>query len=125
MIVLNLPVRDVIASADFYRALGFGVDEEFCAEEAVSVRLAPTVLLMLLSHERYGDFVGPGALAGREPSPALTSLSAASRADVDALADRALLAGAAPRALVAEGPLYGRSFADPDGHVWEVIHMPV
>ena len=125
MIVVNLPVRDLLASADFYRGLGLAVDEDFCEEEAVGVALAPTVVVMLLSLRRFGEFVGVADLGARPPTPALTSLAARSRAQVDELADRALLHGGTPRSFVAQGPMYGRSFADPDGHVWEVIHVPV
>lgn len=122
MVVVNLPVRDPIASGDFYRALGFDIDEEYCEEEAVAVRLAPAVVVMLLSRERFGEFVGPG-LAGRVPTPSLTSLGVPSRALVDALHDTALAHGGSSRSFVTQGPLYARSFADPDGHVWEVLHM--
>lgn len=123
MIVVNLPVRDLVASADFYRALGFRVDEDFCEQEAASVRVAPGGVVMLLSPERYAEFVG--APVAPPVTPALTSLSAATRAEVDDVVDRALTHGGSPRAFVAQGPLYGRSFADPDGHVWELIHMPL
>jgi len=124
MVVVNLPVRDLPASADFYRALGFAVDEDFCETEAVSVRVAPGVVAMLLSRERFAAFLGPDGLRGRPPTPALTSLAAGSRAEVDDVVDAALRHGGSPRAFVAEGALYGRSFADPDGHVWELICVP-
>lgn len=123
MLVVNLPVRDVIASAEFYRGLGFTVDEEFCEEEAVSVRVSPSVVVMLLSRDRFAEFTGIDAARLRRPTPALISLSAGGRAEVDALFERAIGHGGARRAFVAQGPLYGRSFADPDGHVWEALHM--
>lgn len=123
MLVVSLPVRDVIASADFYRGLGFAVDEDFCEDEAASVRVAPSVIVMLLSRSRFAEFVGADATALHQPTPALTSLSAVSRAEVDALFESAIGHGGSRRTFVAQGSLYGRSFADPDGHVWEVIHM--
>lgn len=128
MVIVNLPVRDLLAAADFYRRLGFAVDEEFCDVEAVSVRVADSVLVMLLSFERYAGFLGPGD-DGRPTPPddvrpqSLTSLSTASAAEVEDIYARALAAGGSPRAFVEQGPVHGRSFADPDGHVWELIHL--
>ena len=55
----------------------------------------------------------------------LNALSASSRAEVDDLVSRAVGAGGVARTPVDQGDLYGHSFADPDGHVWELIHMPM
>jgi predicted lactoylglutathione lyase len=123
MLVVNLPVHDVVASASFYRGLGFEVDEEYCEEEAASVKVGPSVVVMLLSRDRFAQFVGADPAALGRPTPALNSLSADSRAEVDAMFARAIGSGGSSRTLVAQGPLYGRSFADPDGHVWEVLHL--
>lgn len=128
MVIVNLPVRDLLAAADFYRALGFAVDEEFCEVEAVSVRVSDSVLVMLLSFERYAGFLGaPDGAAPTRPEAvhpqSLTSISTASADEVEQIYARALAAGGSPRAFVAQGPVHGRSFADPDGHVWELIHL--
>lgn len=128
MVIVNLPVRDLLASADFYRTLGFAVDEEFCEVEAVSVRVSDSVLVMLLSLERYAGFLGSDDDASptrpEDVHPqSLTSISTVTAAEVEEIYARALAAGASPRSFVAQGPVHGRSFADPDGHVWELIHM--
>lgn len=128
MVIVNLPVRDLLASADFYRSLGFAVDEEFCEAEAVSVRVSDSVLVMLLSFERYAGFLGADD-GGAPTHPAdvrpqsLTSVSTATAREVDDIYARALAAGGTSRSFVEQGPVHGRSFADPDGHVWELIHM--
>lgn len=128
MVIVNLPVRDLLAAADFYRALGFTVDEEFCEVEAVSVRVSDSVLVMLLSFERYAGFLGaPDDGHPTRPDDvrpqSLTSISTVTADEVEAIYARALAAGGSPRAFVAQGPVSGRSFADPDGHVWELIHL--
>ena len=128
MVIVNLPVRDLLASADFYRRLGWAVDEEFCEVEAVSVRVADSVLVMLLSFERYAGFLGAdddGAPTRSDEvrAQSLTSISTASAGEAEDIYARALAAGGSPRAFVEQGPVHGRSFADPDGHVWELIHM--
>jgi predicted lactoylglutathione lyase len=128
MVILNLPVRDLLVSAAFYRSLGFAVDEEFCEAETVSVRVSDSVLVMLLSFERYAGFLGPDddgtpTRRGDVHAQSLTSISTATALEVEEIYSRALAAGGSPRSFVEQGPVHGRSFADPDGHVWELIHM--
>ena len=54
----------------------------------------------------------------------LTCLSASSRAEVDAFKSKALAAGAREwKPNVEFGPMYGCSFQDINGHVWEMMHM--
>jgi predicted lactoylglutathione lyase len=54
----------------------------------------------------------------------LVALSCASRDEVDDLLARAIAAGGKPwLPVMDQGPMYGASFADPDGHVWELLHM--
>jgi predicted lactoylglutathione lyase len=124
MIFVNLPVSDLAASRAFYTGLGFSVNEMFSDDSAVSIVVSDTIVLMLLTRERFGDFVtGPVG----DPRAATTSnscLSADSPQEVDDLVSRALASGGGewlPR--MQEGPMYGHSFTDPDGHVWEVLHM--
>ena len=128
MVIVNLPVRDLLASAEFYRRLGFAVDEEYCEVEAVSVRVSDSVLVMLLSFERYAGFLGAGddgspTREGDVHAQSLTSVSTASSAEVEEIYERALAAGGSPRSFVEQGLVHGRSFADLDGHVWELIHL--
>jgi uncharacterized protein len=124
MIFVNLPVSDLAASRAFYTGLGFAVNEMFSDDSAVSIVVSDTIVLMLLTRERFGDFVT--GLVG-DPRAATTSiccLSADSPQEVDGLVSRALASGGGewlPR--MQEGPMYGHSFTDPDGHVWEVLHM--
>lgn len=124
MIFVNLPVADLQASREFYTGLGFGVNEIFSDDSCVSVVVSDTIVVMLLTRDRFGDFVtGPVG----DPHTATTSInciSAESPAEVDELVRRALTSGGGewlPQ--MAVGPMYGHSFADPDGHVWEVLHM--
>jgi predicted lactoylglutathione lyase len=129
MVVVNLPVRDPVASADFYREAGFDVDEETCEDEAICLHVTDTVLVMLVSAESYARFLGSDDGVPARPAdvarPALLSLAAASAAEVDDVVARALAAGGTPRAAATEGPLHARAFADPDGHVWELIGLNV
>jgi uncharacterized protein len=79
---------------------------------------------MLLAEERFRDFInGEIADAGRA-TEAITCLSAESRDDVDEMVAKAFAAGGKPwKPTMDEGPMYGGSFQDLDGHVWEPVYM--
>jgi predicted lactoylglutathione lyase len=126
MIFLNLPVADVAASRAFYTALGFSVDEQFSDESSVSVAVSDAIHLQLLSRDRMAGFVPEGTTIGdpRQATAALYALSCGSREEVDATVERAIGAGGKPWMPAQDhGFMYGASFADPDGHVWELMWM--
>jgi uncharacterized protein len=124
MIFVNLPVADLQVSRDFYTSLGFSVNETFSDDDVVSIVISDTIVVMLLTRERFANFV-TGAVG--DPKAATTSiacLSAESPAEVDRMVEAALAQGGGPwLPKMEDGPMYGHSFADPDGHVWEVLHM--
>jgi predicted lactoylglutathione lyase len=81
------------------------------------------IYAMLLTEERFHDFID-GEIADPDTTEVLVALSADSRDEVDSLVEKAHAAGGRPcRDTLEQGPMYARSFRDPDGHVWEVIHM--
>ena len=81
--------------------------------------------VMLLTHEKYKMFTQRPIADARQTSAALIALTVDDRADVDATVERAAAAGgvADPNAKQDHGFMYGRSFEDPDGNVWELIWM--
>ncbi|NHC16156.1 VOC family protein [Motilibacter deserti] len=126
MIFVNLPVKDVKASAAFWSALGYGRNEQFCDEQTTNVILDDNIFLMLLQHARFTDFLpaGTSIADGAAGTRALYALSADSREAVDALVDKALSAGGSDWMPAQDhGFMYGRSFRDLDGHVFEVMWM--
>ena len=123
LLFVNLPVEDVAAAKAFHEALGFTFDPKFTDESCACLVVSDKAYVMLIDRERFGDFTAkPVADAGATGS--ILCLSADSRDGVDALADAALAAGASPaREPMDHGFMYGRSFNDPDGHLWEVMWM--
>lgn len=123
-IYINLPADDLARSRAFWEGLGFGIDEAFTGTDSVAVVVSPAIVLMLLTPERFADFVvGPLAQA-EHGTRVIHCLSAASPDEVDELAARALAHGGGRwNEPMTDGPMYGRSFTDPDGFVWEVLHM--
>jgi uncharacterized protein len=125
MIFVNLPVRDLRASTDFYVALGGKVNPQFSNDKATSLMLSDTIVVMLLTHERYRDFSRRPIGDARRESQALIALSVDSRESVDATLARTKAAGgrADPNPVQDHGFMFGRSVEDPDGYVWEVMWM--
>ncbi|WP_239571269.1 VOC family protein [Geodermatophilus bullaregiensis] len=126
MIFVNLPVTDLAASRAFYTALGFSIDEQFSDDASASVVVSDAIHLQLLSHARFADFL-PGGTATADPrtaTAALYALSCDSREEVDAMVGKAMGAGGGTwKPAQDHGFMYGASFTDPDGHVWEVLWM--
>lgn len=125
MIFVNLPVEDVAVSRRFYAGLGFPVDEVCSDDEVACVVVSPTILVMVLDRARFATFVSTEVADPRRTTQVLNGLSAASRDEVDELVARAVAHGGTALTAVEDGPMYGRSFSDPDGHVWEAIHTEV
>ncbi len=120
LIFVNLPVADLARSRAFFTHVGYALEESFCDGDALCVRLGPTIFAMLLREEFFARFHdGPPAPPGSVGS--MLCLSAATREEVDALADRALLGGGRHVRTQDLGFMYGRSYSDPDGHVWEIL----
>ena len=79
---------------------------------------------MLLTHAKFSDFTPRRIADAHETSEVLLCISADSRAEVDATMTQALKAGGSePRPAQDHGFMYGRSFADLDGHIWEPMWM--
>lgn len=121
---VNLPVTDLSRADAFYGALGFRRNEQFSDDRAVSYVVEENILVMLLTQERFADFV-PGQVG--DPARAtsvINCLSASDREEVDRLVSTAIAAGGKPWMPAQDhGFMYGSSFADPDGHAWEVVWM--
>jgi predicted lactoylglutathione lyase len=124
MIFLNLPVADLEVATAFYTGLGFGVNEMFSDHQTTSIVISDHIVAMLLTRDRFADFVNGEVGDPQGSTQAIYCLSAESPQEVDELVARALSGGGKPwKELMQDGPMYGHSFADPDGHVWEVLHM--
>ena len=126
MLFVNLPVRNVPAAAAFWADLGFSADPRFTDERTTNVVLGDEVVVMLLDRSLFQEFVAGPVADPAAGTGALFAMSVESRDAVDALADKALLAGASPwKPAQDHGFMYGRSFVDPDGHVWEAMWTDV
>ena len=124
MIFVNLPVKDLDASKAFFTELGFEFDPRFSDDSATSMIVDENIFVMLLVEERFKDFINGEIADATSTTEAITALSADSRAQVDETVAKAIAAGGKPwKPTMEEGPMYGGSFQDLDGHVWELVHM--
>lgn len=127
MIFVNLPVTDLDKSISFYESVGATKDERFCDGTAAMMVFSETISVMLLTHDKFRQFTPRRIADARETTEVLICISAESRDGVDAMVDKAGRAGAVidPSPKQDHGFMYGRSFEDPDGHIWEVAWMDV
>lgn len=123
-IVVNLPVKDLETSKSFYGELGFEVNPEFADERAACMVIDENIFVMLLVEDFFREFINGEIADAAASTEVLNAISAESREAVDELVSTAIAAGGKPwKPVLEEGPMYGGSFQDPDGHVWVVVHM--
>lgn len=123
-IFVNLAVKDLDKTVDYFTQLGFTFNQDFTDESATCMIISDAASVMLLVESRFKDFAKKDLVDASRQTEVILALSADSRAEVDELADRALELGGQPANDPMDmGFMYGRSFYDLDGHFWEVMHM--
>jgi uncharacterized protein len=123
-IFVNLPVKDLAKSRDFFSRLGYSFNPQFSDENAACLVISEDIFAMLLTEPFFKSFTKKQVADSRTSTEVMIALSADSRAEVDELADKALAAGGrAAGDPIDQGFMYGRSFYDLDDHHWEVVWM--
>ena len=124
-IFINLPVRDLAKSKAFYEAVGAVNNPQFSDDTSACMVLSDTLFVMLLTHPKWASFTKKPISDARQASEVMLALSADDRAAVDALVDAAGAHGGKADVNPVQdlGFMYGRSFEDLDGHIWETFHM--
>jgi predicted lactoylglutathione lyase len=127
LIFVNLPVSDLARATAFYEAIGAKKNEQFCDATASCMVFSETIHAMLLTHDKFRQFTPKKIADAKETSEVLICISANDRQSVDATVEKAGQAGGKvdPTPKQDYGFMYGRSFEDPDGHIWEVMWMDV
>jgi predicted lactoylglutathione lyase len=123
-IFVNLPVRDVERSRTFFASLGFTFDSQFSDEKSACMTVGENMFVMLLAEPFFRTFTVKPVSDASKATEVLICLSCDSRAEVNELVSKALVAGGrAPLDPQDHGFMYGHGFEDLDGHVWELIYM--
>ena len=123
-IFVNLPVKDLKKSMEYFGRLGFTFNPQFTDETAACMVISEDIFAMLLTHAKFKDFTSKEICDATKATEVLVCLSCESRAEVDKLVDQALAGGGQIAHEPMEyGFMYGRSFHDLDGHIWEAVWM--
>lgn len=123
-IFVNLAVENLGRAVDFFTELGFKFDPRFTDETGTCMIVSDEAYVMLLMKDKFKDFTKKELADSTRETEAIISLSAESREQVDEIVHKALAAGgSAANEPMDMAFMYGWSFQDPDGHLWEVFHM--
>ena len=124
-IFVNLPVRDLERSKKFFGSLGFGFDPQFTDENAACMVVEKGAIHVMLLTEPFFKTFTPRAIAdAKKSTEVLVCLSCSSDEEVNDLMNKAAGAGGKTvREPKDHGFMYEHAFEDPDGHIWELVHM--
>lgn len=126
-IFINLPVRDLARATAFYAAIGAVRNPQFSDDTAACMAVSDTIFVMLLTHAKWATFTQKPIVDAHRASEVMLALACDSRAAVDKLTEAAGAAGGKADVNPKQdlGFMYGRSFEDVDGHIWEAFCMDV
>jgi len=123
-IFVNLPVKDLKKAVEFFTKLGFTFNPQFTDENATCMIVGDNIFVMLLVEDFFKTFIKKEICDATKSTEVLLALSAESRETVDEMVSKAIEAGGTePREPQDHGWMYGRSFEDVDGHIWEILYM--
>ena len=123
-IFVNLPVRKLNRSVEFFTKLGFAFNPQFTDDTATCMIVGEDIFVMLLTEAKFRTFTPKEVCDATKYTEVLVCLSCESRADVDEMVRKAVAAGGKTYNEPQDyGFMYGQGFQDPDGHIWELIFM--
>jgi uncharacterized protein len=123
-IFINLAVKDVQKSMDFYTALGFTNNPQFSDDAGKCMVWCENIFLMILSHEKFSSFATKPIADTKSSLAGLFSLSMDSLEEVNNVVENGLKAGGTePHEIRDYGFMQQRSIEDFDGHTWEIFYM--
>lgn len=123
-IFVNLAVKDLERSMNFFKALGFGFNPQFTDDKAACMIISEEAYVMLLSEPFFRTFTKREPSDTTKVTEAMYALSCESKAEVDQLVRKAIdNGGSHAMDPMDHGFMYAWSFYDPDGHHWEVLWM--
>ena len=123
-IFVNLPVKDLTKTIDFFTKLGFRFNPQFTDENATCMIVGEDIFVMLLVEKFFRTFTKKEICDASKNTEVIVALSVESREKVDQIVNKAIESGGREsREPQDHGWMYGRSFEDINGHIWEIIYM--
>jgi uncharacterized protein len=123
-IFVNLPVKDLNKSIEFFTKLGFSFNAQFTDETATCMIVSEDIFVMLLTEAKFKGFTPNAICDATKSTEVLVCLSSDSRTDVDEMVHKAIAAGGTTYNEPQDhGFMYAHGFQDLDGHIWEIMFM--
>jgi predicted lactoylglutathione lyase len=123
-IFVNLPAKDLNKTIEFFTKLGFKFNPQFTDENATCMIVGEDIFVMLLVEKFFKTFTKKEICDSSKNTEVIVALSVEGREKVDQMINKAIEAGGREyRELQDHGWMYGRSFEDINGHIWEIIYM--
>ena len=121
---VNLPVKDLPKTKDFFGKLGFSFNQQFTDDTGACMVVSEGAYVMLLTHPKFKVFAPQAIADANKSTEVLVALSCDNRGQVDEMVAKAVAAGGRTYNKPQDyGFMYGHGFQDLDGHVWEVYYM--
>jgi len=123
-IYINIPVKDLVKSMDFFTNIGFTFNPRFTDDNAACMIISNGIYAMLMVEDSFKTFTRKEITDASKSTEVILAITASSREEVDDIVTIALAAGAIKsNEPIDMGWMYGWSFQDIDGHLWEVLFM--
>lgn len=123
-IFINLPVKNLSQSMDFFKGLGFSFNPQFTDENAACMVISDSIFAMLLTEAYFKTFTPRSISDAHTSTEVIIALDASSKAEVEQIVAKAEeLGGKIYAAPQDHGWMYQHGFADLDGHIWEIAYM--
>lgn len=125
-IFINLAVKDLQKSMDFYAALGFTNNLQFSDDSAKCMVWSENIFVMIMTHEKFKTFATKPLADTKLNLAGLFSLSVDSVDEMNRIVNNGLEAGGIePSEMKDYGFMQQRTIEDFDGHTWEVFFMDI
>jgi len=123
-IFVNLPVKNLDRSVEFFTKLGFSFNAQFTDETATCIVVSEDIFAMLLTEAKFKEFTPNAICDATKSTEVLVCLSSESREEVDKMIRNAVAAGGTTYNEPQDyGFMYSHGFQDLDGHIWETMFM--
>lgn len=122
-VFINLPVKDLSKSVDFFTKLGFKFNERFTDEKATCMIVTDTIYVMLLTESFFNGFTQKEVADTSAQSEVILAFTVESSQQVDEIIEKAIAAGGTKKYEVKMEGMFSKAFADLDGHIWEILWM--
>ncbi len=123
-IFVNLPVKNLNNSIEFFTKLGYKFNQQFTDETATCMIVTDDIFVMLLTEEKFKTFTPKEICDAKKATEVLVCFSLESREQVDEMVRKAVAAGGTTYNDPQDhGFMYAHGFQDLDGHIWELVYM--